>query len=134
MKREEFVADEVVSWSQLGRDGGCPCEIFHDLCGSPVCAGERRGGHAWEFVRWIDRGEGRDIPIWSILNHPFPDPSHAAMVPAHLYIHTMTGPWACVHCPHLAVIFAPAATVAVSLAEVPPLHMTFLSVTVIVGL
>jgi hypothetical protein len=64
------------------------------------------------------------------LNHFLPEPSQDLKSPAHLYIQTMTGPWACVHCFQNAVTEPPALTGALRSAEVPPLHMTFLSVTV----
>lgn len=62
------------------------------------------------------------MPSWSILNQPLPEPSHAEKEPEQRYIHTMTGPWACVHWDHLAVMLPPAATGAESAAEVPPLQ------------
>ena len=70
-----------------------------------------------------------------LFNHLFPLPSQLAKSPAHyLYSYTITGPCACVHCVQMARSLPPADTLADSAAEVPPLHMTFLSVTLRVGL
>src|SRR5690348_10276429 len=65
---------------------------------------------------------GAVMPIWSILNQPFPDPSQEEKAPEHLYSHTMTGPCACVHCDQIALTLPPALTGAESGADVPPLH------------
>lgn len=77
-------------------------------------------------------GEGGGEGI--TLNHFFPLPSHDLKSPEHLYIQTMTGPCSWVHCFQIARILPPAFTFATRSAEVPPLHMTLESVTLMVGL
>lgn len=77
---------------------------------------------------------GANMPIWSILNQLLLLPSQAEKAPEHLYIQTITGPCLCVHWDQMAVMFCPAAIVAVSAAEVPPLQVILASETLIIGL
>lgn len=137
VKSEEFVADEVVAGGKSAGDGGLPVQVLEDVVGSPGRAGKRRRGHAL-LVNLLNVSHEwfcmADFESRHTLNQFLPDPSHDLKSPAHLYIQTMTGPWAWVHCFQLALTLPPAFTGALRSAEVPPLHMTFLSVTVIVGL
>jgi hypothetical protein len=68
------------------------------------------------------------------LNQPTPDPSHELNAPGHLYIHTMMGPWLCVHCCQMAVTSSPGAAVALSLADVPPLQRSLAAEQDVTGL
>src|SRR3569833_2255123 len=72
-------------------------------------------------------------PASSILNQPAPEPSQAEKAPAHLYIHTMMGPWLCVHWPQMADTLSPGAAVAFSVADVPPLQLSLASVADMMG-
>lgn len=74
------------------------------------------------------------MPIWSILNQFFDLPSQAEKEAPQSYIHTMTGPCWCVHCAQMAVMLSPAAMVALSPAEVPPLQVIMASDTERTGL
>src|SRR3569833_3509639 len=73
-------------------------------------------------------------PASSSLNQPAPEPSQAEKAPAHLYIHTMMGPWLGVHCFHTAETLSPGTTGASSAADRPPLQRRLASAQFVMGL
>jgi hypothetical protein len=136
VESEQLVTDQVVSWREGGRDRGFPVQVLHHVVVAPGGAGERGRGHALLVDLVVVRMRVYIFVCYDMrtLNQFLPEPLQALKAPEHLYIHTMTGPWACVHWLQMALTLPPAATGALRSAEVPPLHMTLLSVTVMVGL
>jgi phage shock protein PspC (stress-responsive transcriptional regulator) len=131
------MADQVVASLERSRDRRLPLQGLENLVGSPAGAAERWCVH----TVLVNLAEVvlvfciKDVVrLYRTLNHFLPDPSQLLKSPAHGYSQTMTGPWAWVHWLQIALTFPPAATGAERSADVPPLHMTLLSVTVMVGL
>lgn len=131
------MANEVVTRRKRLGNNGFPVQVLEDLGRAPVTSRKGRRCHAFLVDLAVPVNTKVDmIEMLGMhtLNHFFPLPSQLLKSPEHLYIQTMTGPCSCVHCFQLARIFPPAATLAERSADVPPLHMTFLSLTLIVGL